>query len=372
MDEFDTSADYVAVSYTWKQPPSLEAELGVCLPEYILWTSETEWRRLRCPPLVLHRALRFAYQRQHVPLIWIDQECIDQQDPADLELHLQRMHEIYGWSTYTVAVLSRPVATVDLLDKMVCIAPRVSQGDYTSGGYLGEHPENPQIVLDLLEFLLQDVWFTRTWTLQERRCSQWQALHFLVPVHRDVREQIVQTTDSASSLDAHVPSTQKLPNAILSLNIQPEPSSSDMDYPISAYTFRELATETLACAGTAEVRSVRRLLQKHFMTSKGGLDPEMIFQDMEECDNLVVADRLAIFSNICDLRWRLKQTELDRKGVSYSTCMLLLLKWNWGWGDSKTLSGEVRRLLDYDMASVLRRLTLANEALKNIVHVGPH
>ncbi|KAH6843754.1 hypothetical protein B0T12DRAFT_421015 [Alternaria alternata] len=37
--------------------------------------------------------------------IWIDQECKHQDDPLDVERHLQVMHRIYSNSKVTIAVL---------------------------------------------------------------------------------------------------------------------------------------------------------------------------------------------------------------------------------------------------------------------------
>jgi len=52
--ELDSRAEYVAVSYTWEQPAHLDELLGVNVPNYVLWISESKCRSLRCPVLVLH------------------------------------------------------------------------------------------------------------------------------------------------------------------------------------------------------------------------------------------------------------------------------------------------------------------------------
>jgi hypothetical protein len=71
---------------------------------------------------------------------------------------------------------------------------------------------------------------------------------------------------------------------------------------------------------------------------------ELVLIDMKNLENVVVSDRLAIISNICGFKWRLKAADLDRKvvglpqgsrpagyqrkGVSLSTCFYALLKHN--------------------------------------------
>ncbi|KAF2205797.1 hypothetical protein GQ43DRAFT_360163, partial [Delitschia confertaspora ATCC 74209] len=107
---------YVSVSYTWQHlEPTVDQRL---VPSYLIY--DAAWpdgsaRAPRCPGIVLQRALRFA-QREKCPYIWIDQECIDQDDALDIENHLQVMHWIYAWSKHTAAVLSFHIKDQQELD----------------------------------------------------------------------------------------------------------------------------------------------------------------------------------------------------------------------------------------------------------------
>lgn len=51
---------------------------------------------------------------------------------------------------------------------------------------------------------------------------------------------------------------------------------------------------------------------------------------MEECNNSIFADRLAIFASTCGFGWRLKSTKLNNSRFSFSTCILVLVKYNAG------------------------------------------
>jgi hypothetical protein len=96
---------YVAVSYTWAHEQSVE---GLAIPDYQirdLSKQGSEWRPPRCPPVVFHRAMAYARICGY-SYVWIDEECIHQDDPADVERHLQVMHRIYFNSKITVAILS--------------------------------------------------------------------------------------------------------------------------------------------------------------------------------------------------------------------------------------------------------------------------
>lgn len=113
--EIELGEDYVTVSYTWAHSESTN---GVEIPDYRIWDTSTgnaTGRPLRCPPIVFHRAMRYA-QARNCPFLWIDQECIDQDDEADIERHLQIMHYIYSRSRWTVAVLSTILRDTSMID----------------------------------------------------------------------------------------------------------------------------------------------------------------------------------------------------------------------------------------------------------------
>ncbi|KAF2183358.1 hypothetical protein K469DRAFT_534173, partial [Zopfia rhizophila CBS 207.26] len=101
--------DYVAVSYCWESYAAVHASRALN-HEFLISTPEGE-RRPRCPDTVLYRAIMFA-QGRNIPFIWIDQECINQDDPSDKERYLQVMHEIFSRSRFTIGILSFPVITV--------------------------------------------------------------------------------------------------------------------------------------------------------------------------------------------------------------------------------------------------------------------
>jgi hypothetical protein len=177
--ELDSSAQYIAVSYTWEQPGGLAEALGINVPNYVLWTSETECCPLRCPALVLHRALNYALELSQEPLIWIDQECIDQDDPSDIERHLQLMHKVYRKSLYTVALLTQPVASAVEFEKIWTFIT-------TTHWYkrLDSQPKDTPNIESIINDFISDSWFRRTWTFQERYCSR--DLYYLLPVQESL------------------------------------------------------------------------------------------------------------------------------------------------------------------------------------------
>ncbi|KAF2184577.1 hypothetical protein K469DRAFT_521124, partial [Zopfia rhizophila CBS 207.26] len=114
-NQHEPGLEYVSVSYTWSHYESLEGRASV--PEYQIWdpTIPSKPRPPRCPIPVLHRALSFAHARE-CPYVWIDQECINQEDTKDIENHLQVMHKIYLESRWTIAVLCCVIPSQSLIE----------------------------------------------------------------------------------------------------------------------------------------------------------------------------------------------------------------------------------------------------------------
>lgn len=68
-----------------------------------------------------------------------------------------------------------------------------------------------------------------------------------------------------------------------------------------------------------------------------------IYEQMEQCENSVLADRLAILANIRDLAYRLASTKLNHPQYSYSTCLVVLIFSN-VWPDWETRQMRYKEL----------------------------
>jgi len=139
------SYDYITVSYVWNHPQPIER---IKIPIYRVWDGtdlEQPPRLLKCPGIVFHRAVQFT-KEEKLERIWIDQECIDQNDSNDVEKHLQDMHRIYRFSRITVAVLS----TVS--NRWMHLPSRFDSVETLS-----------QTAGEMLQAMVDDTWFTRSW-----------------------------------------------------------------------------------------------------------------------------------------------------------------------------------------------------------------
>lgn len=147
---------YVAVSYCWSR-------------EYVDWFAKrdsasiqtvmenSDIKSSRTPPDVLHRAIAFALNR-HLSAVWIDQECILQEDPRDKEDGIQAMDIVYQESSHPVAIMEFCFQTQEEVDVFASIAdPERCPFD----------PSKIEDLNNVLDVLSVDAWFSRAWTLQE-------------------------------------------------------------------------------------------------------------------------------------------------------------------------------------------------------------
>jgi hypothetical protein len=174
-EEAENPEPFIAVSYCWGSvsspgdPKSLIAHDsrrgGVVSPK--------ETRPTRASPDVILRGLAFAESRG-VKRIWVDQECIDQDDEADVQAAIQAMHLVYRRAEATVVILGRHVHAVEDLAGFSDLLASV-----------GGPAATAQILRDRI---LGDKWFTRAWCAQEHANSDPKALYYLVGWRHGVDE----------------------------------------------------------------------------------------------------------------------------------------------------------------------------------------
>jgi hypothetical protein len=111
----DSGVPYIAVSYCWQTPDTDQSDQSVDDPlihAAVRVVQNGDVRPARARPEIIHRAMRYAIS-VGVNRIWIDQECIDQDDPVDKEHGIQSMDLVYQYAYQTVALLDRDVDNED-------------------------------------------------------------------------------------------------------------------------------------------------------------------------------------------------------------------------------------------------------------------
>jgi hypothetical protein len=304
--ELPPGQEYISVSYTWAHSQEIDASMSI--PDYRIKdqaTPDAPFRSINCPFLVFHRAWCFARARK-IPYVWIDQECIYQDNAEDKERHLQIMDKIYKRSKWTVAVLSTEIPDTMLSalalhshydDQGETLEPRFK--NWPDGVIISPlYDDFKQNSDKILSSILSDRWFTRAWTFQERLCAS--ACVLLAPVPNK--------SDAAAQL-----SFDWIGNDV-------------------GFSFRAMCITTFfrppAPFGNVHVNS--DVLDSFWYE----LDPSdavlhmLRFRALERCDNLICSDRLTIYSNVCGFRYKLNSTMLNDAKYSYSTCMIALMTAN--------------------------------------------
>ena len=355
--EYDPDWEYVAVSYTWTQPESLAAQFNT--PEFMIWTSDTETRPPRCPPSVLHRALQYDTHQTKTGRLWIDQECIDQDDATDRDEHIAHMHRIYERSKCIAIVLSQSISpsqatllqrcieahgkdTVDgtlnnEIEEEDCVDPKVTGAatglislNWLGNWYWSNNLENilgedarGKSAIDsplhmIFKRLVEDPYFTRAWTYQEQRCSK--TLCYLIPILLDPSSDEITTGRERTSIfmPSSLPQSidrwcwRRLNNLELSRLLTNNFRSHDRDA-------RCPGVPVLKQRGSSPRETVRDRDYVIMETVRG--------MNTRNCK--YVSDRVTMVANICEFGMTLRTTQFqDDEAVSYSMCVLALLVMN--------------------------------------------
>lgn len=147
---------YCSVSYCWSNNETGRGSYQVRLPDGTT-------RPNRAPNAVLHRAIAFAIQNQ-MRFIWIDQECIEQDDAQDKELAIQSMDVVYQRVRFSLGMFNNTIASQKQIEALQTLCLWGDQGYTSDSSHLAEHTAG---ILDVMENLSTDPWNTRGWILQE-------------------------------------------------------------------------------------------------------------------------------------------------------------------------------------------------------------
>ncbi|KAI1826969.1 heterokaryon incompatibility protein-domain-containing protein [Xylaria intraflava] len=156
---------YVALSYTWDSPLHSErrgkyyVQLRKGLP--ILIPSQVR-------DSVLERARKYMVGFK-LNYLWIDRECIMQEDVEEKETAVQAMDLVYSRSKHPVGLLSQPTLSIAELELLAALM----EGRFVerSGPSFKLSSRSSQRIacetLALLQAIVSDTWWTRAWTYQE-------------------------------------------------------------------------------------------------------------------------------------------------------------------------------------------------------------
>lgn len=317
--EFPGCTHYVAVSYCWKAQ-------GEELPKYSI-DAETIQRRNIAPSMIIDRAIAFALAHS-IKLIWIDQECIFQGDREDKEMGIQSMDLVYQRASHPVALLSLPMRS------QLHLSALLKAKDAEE--FL---PEELLCVVEALEDVMRDRWFTRTWCFQEVVAAG-ESMKLLIPCDENF-----EGGEERRRIKGEFE---------ISIQILRESATWTDSWVDSMWQEAPHMHEVYGRGVKERAHSVYERIRKVCPVASiqlGERDPDFRYgcnasqglQLMHEKENRRISDRLAILANLCNFRRRLNTHLLEEaqalKGVewSFGVCATVLAFIN---GDISMLIGS--------------------------------
>jgi hypothetical protein len=336
--DLESCNHYVAVSYCWQQPQNLP-ENETLVQRYIILDGNQE-RRSRAPPKVIRRAIDFAIFKGY-RLIWVDQECIDQDDVQDKLLHIQAMHLIYRQASDVVAVLNSVLSDqvqVDILEygSYSKIEERYAFGHLESSGSRREIRHNLVTQsIQLAESLASDPWYTRAWTYQEALLAT-RPVYLLIPCHLNLRAPSLQIVVGSQLVIYDTEVTRVLDSMQNHLNnaIDPAPALKWPEYSPWLENPEDRDTQGNKLASALAVLtdsvpgwkkpSVDVALEVHRLSALDAIRA-LLRRGITEC-----LDLIAICGNLCNYSIRINtyMVRKSRIGLSVALFALALLNGN--------------------------------------------
>lgn len=312
---------YVAISYCWKGQTDAK-------PQYSVQTGYGLRRNL-APSEILSRAIAFAAYHG-VRLIWIDQECIVQDDREDKEEGIQSMDLVYQQATHAVALLN---ARITSEAQRVAFVKAMTGQDF--------EPHEFKAAVEALEAIAADRWLTRAWCYQETAAAG-ESMRLLIPCEVEWPEdqsfmtvpgELEVTVEGLKYAAAWVASWA---DSISEENVQGNGASS-RDLKGRAEEVFSYLMEICPTAYQAAPRN------PHF---RFGCNAAEALHLMRDKQNSRTGDRLAILANICNFPMRLNTDHLQRseetlgREHSFSVCFAVLAILN---GDMSLIVGSKKQ-----------------------------
>ncbi|KAI0888961.1 heterokaryon incompatibility protein-domain-containing protein [Annulohypoxylon maeteangense] len=184
-DGKDSLEPFVAVSYCWASHENT-GKLRIKVPKKD--GSGPMIRPTRASTQVILRSLEFAHSKG-IKRVWIDQECIHQDDSDDKRLLVGTMHRLYRQATLTLAILGNHIQSVDDIEAIKDL--------YDTTG-------RPHVEI-LRNRIFNDRWFKRSWTTQEAISATRDNMVYLIGWESDLDSSNIHWKQMAASLSKAFP-----------------------------------------------------------------------------------------------------------------------------------------------------------------------
>ena len=343
----DASA-YVAVSYCWNRerlnwsPSDSDKPLQVTC-------ENLSTRPSNAPFDVLYRSMAYA-KAKNVNAIWIDQECIDQNDSVEKGDAIQEMDLVYQESDHPIAVLEFRFQTQSELDVFASVCDPV---------FYAFDPNQIEVLESVLWALTVEKWFERAWTLQESVSAGASMILLLgcPGLRKSPHFGLNQGDFEISIFDFQqaMVNTRIFIEEGLAASIWSDSSSA-----INVSNCADVLWNYIPTTIPDFVRGTLKIDTSH----RQGCNAAQALTFLDDRLNSFFPDRLAILANLCDYEYRLKPEVLQLPDSSFSICAHTLAILN---GDMSLLDGyriEEEGLRHKDRRSIWS-MTLAENRRSN-------
>ncbi|KAI0904053.1 heterokaryon incompatibility protein-domain-containing protein [Ustulina deusta] len=305
--------EYVAISYTWKHPLHVKEICG----KYSVQSRDGSFLQSEVRDSVFERAEKYmnCFNLRH---LWIDRECVVQEDGEEKETALQAMDLVYHCSKHPIGLLYEPtvsIAELELLEGLMTgqFVEKSGPAFKLSSGISSQRASQ---TLELLEAIVRDKWWTRAWIYQENYRGG-----------TDMKLLIPHCISSENYRNNHITLFGNIPGELILNSTSFHKAATAFclafDPPTGLMKAKELVLER---AGKYTLLLEEPGLYGRDLATRS-MSPSII-ADIEKRQLGTPLDRLPIIANCCQYSARLDSIKLAKRGHSVSLAILALFLLN--------------------------------------------
>ncbi|KAK3943226.1 heterokaryon incompatibility protein-domain-containing protein [Diplogelasinospora grovesii] len=348
---------FVAVSYCWPQDQNDQSQGRYEIREIDGRTR----RKNRAPEGIIDRAVAFA-RESGCRFIWIDQECIDQENAEEKGLAVASMDLVYSRAHRSVALLDSVIHPETHLHGLSALC-EWDQLRRKQPKLIGSRVEfyiwsQAEQIVSLLEMVSHEKWSTRAWVLQEAFSAGSHMSLLLrkpadLPPITGLDPDLVRLDLSMTEIALDMDTFARCVDWARELFTQRAPLyAREADPTIDAFAqrnrdricnlFDRLRVQFASPPSQAE-RAITSTYRLGY--PKRSCNAAAALSFLRHRENSVISDRASIFANLCDYDYRLDMAEVCRRDYPLSACILALSILN---GDYSLLIPEVYKTVGDD------------------------
>lgn len=170
-DKLPECCHFIAVSYCWTSQGDSKSQLDE--EQYLVREEDGTVRPIRAQRSTIDRVVSFA-RENGFRMIWIDQECIEQDNPDEKELAIQAMDHVYLRAQTSIGLFHAQLQQrhLDCLfavsENLIKTSSRQRRG---RRAFLSRRAIHRKTIWDAISMIVNDKWNTRAWILQEAFAS---------------------------------------------------------------------------------------------------------------------------------------------------------------------------------------------------------